>query len=115
MGQFVVYVYDSETFPFFRGETSHQFHANTVVGRCLPKEYLGDLKAVQKRIGRLDDDLGCTELPFAEITLLIVFCFGVLFGLGTYWIFKSLPSKIRFWEPQTTIVQPAPVRGQSVD
>lgn len=113
--QYVVYVYDSNDFPFFRGETSHQFHANTVLGRSVPSEYLNDLKQAQKASGRLDDDLGCTELPFAEITLLIVFCFGVLFGGGCFWIFKTLPSKLKFWEQRATSVQPATTRVEMPD
>ena len=38
----VVYVYDSEKFPFYRGEQYHQFHANVVLRRDVPKEYLVD-------------------------------------------------------------------------
>ena len=32
-GEYIVYVYDSLAFPFFRGEAHHQFHTNDVIGR----------------------------------------------------------------------------------
>ena len=34
-GEYIVYVYDSTLFPFFRGEAHHQFHPNTVIGLCV--------------------------------------------------------------------------------
>merc|ERR1712224_631738 len=78
----IVYVYDSVEYPFFRGEASHQFHTNDVLGRPVPSNYTSRLKEVQEGLGRLDDDLGCSELAFAELALLIVFAFALLFGLG---------------------------------
>ena len=41
-GEGVVYVYDSEVFPFYRGEQYHQFHKNVVLRRAVPSEYLDD-------------------------------------------------------------------------
>ncbi len=35
--EFVVWVYDSTHFPFFKGEEYHQFHPNTVLGRWVPE------------------------------------------------------------------------------
>lgn len=41
----VVYVYDSVQFPFYRAEQYHQYHANVVLGRPVPQEYLVTAKA----------------------------------------------------------------------
>eukprot|EP00929_Paragymnodinium_shiwhaense_P025190 TRINITY_DN15297_c0_g1_i3.p1 TRINITY_DN15297_c0_g1~~TRINITY_DN15297_c0_g1_i3.p1 ORF type:complete len:285 (+),score=39.19 TRINITY_DN15297_c0_g1_i3:412-1266(+) len=79
---FVVWVYDSREFPFYRGERYHQFHTNDVLGRPVPTSYTGALKAEQWRQGRLDDDLGCVELPFAELMFLFDFAAAYSFGLG---------------------------------
>jgi len=95
----VVYVYDSNDFPFFRGEASHQFHKNSVIGRYVPPSYTRTLKQVQEVLGRLDDDLGCAELPFAELTLLLVWAIALIFGLSGVVIFALLPPQLRFWEP----------------
>ena len=38
--QGVIYVYDTEAYPFYRGEQYHMFHANVVLRRDVPKEYL---------------------------------------------------------------------------
>ena len=51
---YVVYVYDSTRFPFFRGESYHQFHPNDVIGRFVPESYLHHLKTTQAALGRLD-------------------------------------------------------------
>jgi hypothetical protein len=69
---YVVYVYDSVKFPFFRGEAGHQFHKNSVLGRPVPLSYTGRLKRIQEQAGRLDDDLGCVGVP-AEIVFIFVF------------------------------------------
>lgn len=95
--EFVVYVYDSLQYPFFRGEASHQFHRNSVLKRPVPASYTGELKRVQADIGRLDDDLGCIEMPFAEMTLFIIFVFALVTGLGSSFLFRLLPPKLRFW------------------
>merc|ERR1712216_82307 len=95
--EYVVYVYDSNSFPFFRGEASHQFHTNDVIKREVPSSYTGDLKQKQKEIGRLDDDHGCVEI-FAEIALLFVGLFATLVGIGTALFFGFLPSRLRCWE-----------------
>jgi hypothetical protein len=50
--EYVVWVYDSLTFPFFKGEEYHQFHLNTVLGRYVPPSYTDTLKAVQEAAGR---------------------------------------------------------------
>eukprot|EP00746_Dinoflagellata_sp_MGD_P066702 gnl/MRDRNA2_/MRDRNA2_276017_c0_seq1.p1 gnl/MRDRNA2_/MRDRNA2_276017_c0~~gnl/MRDRNA2_/MRDRNA2_276017_c0_seq1.p1 ORF type:complete len:356 (+),score=49.24 gnl/MRDRNA2_/MRDRNA2_276017_c0_seq1:112-1179(+) len=93
----IVYVYDSVEFPFFRGEDYHQFHTNDVLGRPVPRNYTGDLKDAQRKIGRLDDDIGCTSV-IAEVGLLIVFCFALLFGIGAMSLHEFLPQRLRFWE-----------------
>ena len=36
----MVWVYDTEDFPFFKGEAYHQFHPNTVLGRWVPESYV---------------------------------------------------------------------------
>lgn len=94
--EYVVYVYDSRQFPFFRGESSHQFHANSVIGRPVPSSYTRDLKKVQRELGRLDG-IGCVEI-FAEISLIIVFGFAALVGLGAGSFYVFLPTRFRFWE-----------------
>jgi len=52
--QFVVYVYDTDEFPFFLGERSHQFHRNTVVRRDVPESYTEDLANTLAAAGELD-------------------------------------------------------------
>merc|ERR1719330_1728426 len=59
----VVYVYDTEQYPFFRGEASHQFHANTVIGRAVPASYTRTLRKTQQELGRLDALPSCPEVP----------------------------------------------------
>ena len=45
---YVVYVMDSDRFPFFQGEDYHQFHENVVLRRPVPDSYLIDLRAAQR-------------------------------------------------------------------
>jgi len=94
--EYVVYVYDSMAFPFFRGEAYHQFHTNDVLGRPVPKSYTSDLKMAQTKIGRMDST-GCVELP-GEVGLLIVFAFALIFGLGLVSLQGFMPSLIRICE-----------------
>ena len=63
-GEYVVYIYDSNKFPFFRAETYHQFHPNTVVGRDLPRDYLTNLVETQRAEERLIST-GCPEDSFS--------------------------------------------------
>jgi len=51
-GDFVVYIYDSNKFPFYQGERGHQFHANVVVGRPVPEAYLAlrDSETMEERM-----------------------------------------------------------------
>lgn len=93
--EYVVYVYDSLQYVFFRGEASHQFHPNTVVQRAVPSSYTNDLKQVQADMGRLDST-GCADVP-GEVALLIVFCFALLIGLGFAVLCGVLPVGLRFW------------------
>lgn len=66
-GEFVVYVYDSVEYPFFRGEEYHQFHPNNVIQRDLPASYLVT-KKVQEDLGRIDEsDRGCFALEFGGL------------------------------------------------
>jgi peptide methionine sulfoxide reductase MsrA len=55
---YVVYVYDSLAFPFFRAETYHQFHTNDVLRRPVPPSYTDALKSAQEAAGRMGDT-GC--------------------------------------------------------
>lgn len=48
----IVFVMDSSTFPFHRGETYHQFHSN-FFGAKYPTSYTEDLYQEQIRIGRI--------------------------------------------------------------
>eukprot|EP00927_Polykrikos_kofoidii_P054513 TRINITY_DN48925_c0_g1_i1.p1 TRINITY_DN48925_c0_g1~~TRINITY_DN48925_c0_g1_i1.p1 ORF type:complete len:354 (+),score=41.01 TRINITY_DN48925_c0_g1_i1:156-1217(+) len=104
---FVVYVYDSTAHPFFRGETSHQFHANTVIGRPVPSSYTINLKEIQKREGRLDN-IGCIELPFAEVTLLIVFVFAFLFAFGCIILHLLFPCGVQCWKLTRSLCSSGP-------
>ncbi|OLP81019.1 hypothetical protein AK812_SmicGene38501 [Symbiodinium microadriaticum] len=54
-GEYVVYVYDSMQYPFFRGEAHHQFHPNNVIQRPVPLSYTSTLKSVQEEMGRLEE------------------------------------------------------------
>jgi peptide methionine sulfoxide reductase MsrA len=78
-GEYVVYIYDSDAFPFFRGEDEHQHHTNDVVGRPVPEAYTGAAKQAQRAAGRLGPT-GC--LGFAHLGTLSALCFGVLLGGG---------------------------------
>jgi methionine-R-sulfoxide reductase len=57
-----IYVYDTASFPFYRGEQYHQFHSNNVLRRALPANYTGALKETQARLG-LIDPTGCPDYP----------------------------------------------------
>lgn len=61
-GEYIVYVYDSATHPFFRAEGAHQFHVNSVIGRPVPASYTRTLKAVQEGLGRMSGH-GCIDPP----------------------------------------------------
>mmetsp|Transcript_5570 Transcript_5570/g.8933 ORF Transcript_5570/g.8933 Transcript_5570/m.8933 type:complete len:241 (-) Transcript_5570:82-804(-) len=121
--EFVVYVYDSLQYPFFRGEASHQFHRNSVLGRPVPASYTGELKRVQADVGRLDSDLGCVEMPFTEMALLIVFGFAAVTGLGAVVFYGLLPPKLQFWShlccirgnATTSVEVASPVRRRRSD
>jgi peptide methionine sulfoxide reductase MsrA len=58
--EYKIYVYDTSSFPFYRGEQYHQFHENTVLGRYVPDSYTGALKATQAAAG-LIDSTGCPD------------------------------------------------------
>ena len=83
----VVYVYDSDAFPFFRGEELHQFHRNSVLRRAVPHSYTNVLKDKQAALGRLGNPgcaggeaasaLGMLLLPAFVLGLLVsAVCFG---------------------------------------
>lgn len=95
-GEYIVYIYDSNTFPFFRGEAYHQFHRNSVLGRPVPSSYLVDLKQVQEASGRLDST-GCNDVPFAEVPILIVFAFAAVFSVGCTSVYILTPLQ-RVWK-----------------
>ena len=79
--EYLVWVYDSNQFPFFKGEEYHQFHPNTVLGRWVPQSYTGKLKEVQKAEGRLKLE-GCASSEGSSILLsLTPVVIGVL-GVG---------------------------------
>jgi peptide methionine sulfoxide reductase MsrA len=88
-GEYVVYVYDSDQFPFFRGEAYHQFHTNDVLGRRVPASYTRDLKDTQHRLGRLDD-MGCAQVPY-EVSLLLLAVSGAVMSFGFGWLWVTLP------------------------
>ncbi len=69
-GEFVVYIYDSLIFPFYRAENYHQFHTNDVVQRQVPISYLQDLKNIQQKIGRLAST-GCPETKGAGFLAIV--------------------------------------------
>lgn len=97
--EYVVYVYDSLMYPFFRGEAYHQFHRNSVIGRPLPDSYLSTLKSAQADVGRLDDDdMGCAGVP-TELIIVFALCFGLSLGLGCIMLDRLLPPKYRLLGP----------------
>ena len=53
-GEYTVYVYDSQKYPFYRGEQYHQFHSNPVIGRPLPSSYLRTMRSQQIAAKRID-------------------------------------------------------------
>ena len=57
-----VYIYDTDAFPFYRGEQYHQFHANVVLRRPVPDSYTIDLKNTQALSG-LINPTGCPDSP----------------------------------------------------
>jgi len=94
---FVVYVYDSLRFPFFRGEAYHQFHPNDVVGRPVPDSYLHDLKKTQAALGRLEST-GCIQvfLMFSQTLLgCAVGCASALLALCCRLLYPFCPEWMR--------------------
>eukprot|EP00931_Biecheleriopsis_adriatica_P062611 TRINITY_DN37778_c0_g1_i3.p1 TRINITY_DN37778_c0_g1~~TRINITY_DN37778_c0_g1_i3.p1 ORF type:complete len:358 (-),score=50.25 TRINITY_DN37778_c0_g1_i3:157-1230(-) len=112
-GEFVVYVYDSVQFPFFRGEAHHQFHTNDVIKRSVPSSYKKTLKGVQEALGRIDEsDRGCVQLPLAELTLLIEFSFASLLSLGCAllyrcWVVRYFKPRCSWWHRFRTHEEPS--------
>lgn len=93
--EYVVYIYDSSEFPFFRAEAYHQFHPNDVIRRPVPSSYTIELKQRQREAGRLDDDPGCAQLPFGELVVFIVFACAALLGCSLSALYWSLPGRLR--------------------
>ena len=60
---YVVYVYDSLAFPFFRAETFHQFHTNDVLNRPVPTSYTVQLKQVKALLNLQYKNI-CTHIVF---------------------------------------------------
>lgn len=90
-GEFVVYVYDSVEYPFFRGEEYHQFHPNNVIQRDLPASYLVTLKKVQEDLGRIDEsDRGCFALEFDELVAVLAFVCAATFSCGCTFLYSIL-------------------------
>lgn len=78
-GEYVVYVYDSRTHPFFRGEGHHQFHTNDVIGRSVPRSYTETLKQAQDAAGRLSGH-GCIDPPPRYLGLLVNLVLAIPLG-----------------------------------
>mmetsp|Transcript_22470 Transcript_22470/g.52926 ORF Transcript_22470/g.52926 Transcript_22470/m.52926 type:complete len:353 (-) Transcript_22470:156-1214(-) len=90
-GEYVVYVYDSMQYPFFRGEAHHQFHPNNVIQRPVPLSYTSTLKSVQEEMGRLENsDRGCPDIPFYEIVFVIVMLFSMTLSSGIVFLYRTL-------------------------
>lgn len=51
--EYKVYVYDTKYFPFYRGETYHQFHERSVLGVYSPPSYTQTLKLAQAKAGHI--------------------------------------------------------------
>lgn len=110
-GEYVVYVYDSIAFPFFRGEGYHQFHENSVIGRAVPVSYTGRLWQVQKALGRLDGH-GCMDPPMPSFvsTMLWPVLLVLPLGLGGALAYRL----VTVWRQPTPAVSPPaarPARG----
>jgi hypothetical protein len=81
-GEFVVYVYDTALFPFFRAENYHQFHTNDVLRRPVPNSYTQALKDVQEAEGRLTST-GCSEAKgLSYLSFFLTFALIGLVGCG---------------------------------
>jgi len=115
--EYVVYVYDSREYPFFRAEAYHQFHANSVIKRSVPSSYTEDLYGVQDDLGRLYGT-GCVEWP-SELVLLIAFLSSLFLGLGSVFLYVFFLSKVSLNDLQDTFGRakdhgrPSPATNQS--
>lgn len=58
--EYKIYVYDTSSFSFYRGEQYHQVHQNAVLGRYAPDFYTGTLKVTQAAAGPIDPT-GCQD------------------------------------------------------
>lgn len=89
-GEYVVYVYDSVAFPFFRAETYHQFHTNDVLQRAVPSSYTRTLKSVQEAEGRMSST-GCPEGSYLSFfSLLLTFGLFVLMAWACCMAYQAL-------------------------
>mmetsp|Transcript_23332 Transcript_23332/g.53779 ORF Transcript_23332/g.53779 Transcript_23332/m.53779 type:complete len:393 (-) Transcript_23332:139-1317(-) len=95
--EYVVYIYDSLEFPFYRAEASHQFHTNDVVGRPVPESYTRTLKNMQETLKRLGGE-GCMDPPFQLLTPIIVICIGFPTILSMLILMAWIPEKFRWWD-----------------
>jgi len=57
----VVYVYDSNSYPFYRAERYHQYHRNVVIGRSLPSSYMGTARSAAISSGWIDETCGSRD------------------------------------------------------
>mmetsp|Transcript_64361 Transcript_64361/g.119646 ORF Transcript_64361/g.119646 Transcript_64361/m.119646 type:complete len:394 (-) Transcript_64361:140-1321(-) len=95
--EYVVYIYDSNEYPFYRAEASHQFHTNDVVGRPVPDSYTRTLKDVQERLQRIGGE-GCMDPPFQLLTPIIVICISFPLILSILILLTWIPEKFRWWD-----------------
>jgi peptide methionine sulfoxide reductase MsrA len=86
--EYVVWVYDSTRFPFFRAEPYHQFHQNTVLQRPIPTSYSSESKKAAESAGRINDT-GCSSAGLGQLMMLLVVCFVVAGGLSGCLLYKG--------------------------
>mmetsp|Transcript_41832 Transcript_41832/g.98049 ORF Transcript_41832/g.98049 Transcript_41832/m.98049 type:complete len:387 (+) Transcript_41832:69-1229(+) len=94
---YVVYIYDSLEYPFYRAEASHQFHTNDVIGRPVPESYTRTLKQVQEGLRRIGGE-GCMDPPFQLLTPIIVATVNFPLAISLLVLLTWVPYRFRCWE-----------------
>jgi peptide methionine sulfoxide reductase MsrA len=94
--EYVVWIYDSTLFPFFRGEPYHQFHPNAVLRRAIPTSYSSDSKNAAEAAGRIDDT-GCSSAGAGQFVMLLVLCFFLSGGASALLLYRGVTQLRASW------------------
>jgi hypothetical protein len=79
--EYVVWIYDSARFPFFRAEPYHQFHKNSVLKRPIPRSYSHEAREEAQSAGRINST-GCPGETAGQFAMLLVVVFLVVTALS---------------------------------